>query len=293
MSRGHRTALALLLFAGLLGLTPVRAGAASVEDQRRKADQIAEQLERLGDEATALAEQYEATQARLAELQVEVAESEVRVAELEQRLGVVQAQVGELAMQTFVSGDQAGGLGEMLIDSGAITTAVERDQYTRLALSAGQSTTDELDSTLNDLAKERDLLASRQEQAEQLAEDLVDRQVGRGGEDRRDAAAQAAGRGRARPADRRSGSAPCRGGGSCGTGVTSAGVERWRELVRWRFVVRSAVPVPARRLVRSSGDASSSGGSEDAGRCGGAGTARRCAAFPPRRRAPPARWPRR
>ncbi|MGD9702715.1 MAG: NlpC/P60 family protein [Acidimicrobiia bacterium] len=176
MSRGRRTLLVLLMFAGLLGLDPGRAGAGSVEDQRRKADRIAEQLERLGDEATSLADQYETTQAKLAELQVEVAASEVRVAELEQRLGVVQSQVGELAMQTFVSGDQAGGLGELLVDSSAITTAVERDQYTRLALSAGQSTTDELDSTLNDLNNERERLASRQEQAQQLSEDLVERQ---------------------------------------------------------------------------------------------------------------------
>src|SRR5262245_17607338 len=145
MSRGRRPLLVLVLLVGLLGVGTGRAGAQSIESQRQKADQLAAEIERLGDQATELADQYETTQAQLADLEVQVAESQARVAELEAQLGVVQAQVGQLALQTFVSGDQAGGLGELLVDSSAITSAVERDQYTKLALSAGQSTTDELD----------------------------------------------------------------------------------------------------------------------------------------------------
>ena len=176
MSRPRRVVFALLVFAGLLAVDPGRSSATSVDEQRRKADRLAEQLEQMSDEATSLAEEYEATQARLAELEVEVAESEQRVAELEAELGVVQAQVGELALQSFVSGDQAGGLGELLVDSSAITTAVERDQYTRLALDAGQSTTDQLDATLNDLSQEKARLAERQAKAQEYSEALVARQ---------------------------------------------------------------------------------------------------------------------
>jgi peptidoglycan DL-endopeptidase CwlO len=176
MSRARRSLSAVLVCIAALGVVPGNARADSVQQQQRKADQLAAALEQLGDEATSLAEDYQTTLSNLADLKVEITASEQRVAELEQQLGIVQAQVGELALQTFVSGDQVGGLGELLTDSDAINVAVEREQYTRLALSAGQSSTDELDATLNDLDKERAELARKQKRAEEFAGNLQARQ---------------------------------------------------------------------------------------------------------------------
>ena len=65
------------------------------------------------------------------------------------------------------------------------TTAVQRDELARVALSAGDVTTDELDALVSDLDEERADLAAKREQADELAESLVGRAGAHRAADRR------------------------------------------------------------------------------------------------------------
>ena len=155
------------LFAGLLPASVARAD--GVSDAQARIDAAQDKIDRLNEQASILEENLLEAQNRLVEAQASVEESKVRIAELEcEALDQLQADLGDLALKTFINGDEASGTGSLLTGAGTITEVVERDEYARLALSEGQSSTDELDATLTDLDEEHQNLEARQATAEQL-----------------------------------------------------------------------------------------------------------------------------
>ncbi len=172
-STGRRSVVALLTVVGLLGFNVPAARAQSSDQISAQIKAAESDLQRLHDDKDQLDEAALAAIDDLEQLKVEIAKSQARVAEIEQQLGTVQAQVSDFALETFVSGDQVSGIGTLLTGGGTnLTETVEREQYAKLALSAGESVTDELDSTINDLEKERTKLAKEQARAEQLVKDI-------------------------------------------------------------------------------------------------------------------------
>lgn len=168
-STGRRGVAALLTIVGLLSFSLPAAHAQSSQQIKQQIAAAEAELERLHDDKDQLDEDALNALDELEQLKVEIVKSQARIAELEQQLGVVQDQVSDFALQTFVSGDQVSGIGALLTGGGGdLTETVEREQYAKLALSAGESATDELDSTINDLEKERAKLAKKQARAEQL-----------------------------------------------------------------------------------------------------------------------------
>lgn len=172
-STGRRSVVALLTVVGLFGFNVPAARAQSSDQISAQIKAAESDLQRLHDDKDQLDEAALAAIDDLEQLKVEIAKSQARVAEIEQQLGTVQAQVSDFALETFVSGDQVSGIGTLLTGGGTnLTETVEREQYAKLALSAGESVTDELDSTINDLEKERTKLAKEQARAEQLVKDI-------------------------------------------------------------------------------------------------------------------------
>lgn len=179
-TRGRRRVVAVLLSLGLLGLAvPSAAQADEVDDARRQVTKVQDQLERLEEQVSILEEDLRQAEQQLVDAQAEVEASKARIAALETKLSEVRAELGDLALKTFISGDQASGASSLFTGSGDITEVVEREQYAKLAMSAGESSTDELDATITDLEAERQVLEVVEAMAENLVEDVTDAQQAR------------------------------------------------------------------------------------------------------------------
>lgn len=171
MKRLFRVLPIALIVALVVPAMPSLASASPVDEQRRHVEDIVDELERLEEQATELGAEYVEAVDRKGELDEEIVAAEARVAEKEAELATLRSDLSEMALRSFVGG---GGnpLGPLFEDSSDLNEVLQRDQLTRVALSTGDATTDELDAFVADLEDERDELARKREQAAQLAEQL-------------------------------------------------------------------------------------------------------------------------
>jgi cell wall-associated NlpC family hydrolase len=172
--RGLPVALAVT-FAVPVAL-PSAVSAQSVDQQRQKVEDIVDELERLEERARQLGEDYVEAIDTKGQLDVEIAEAEARIAEQEAELNLLRASLGEMALRSFVGGGSVP-LGPLFEDSENLNDAVKRDELARVALSAGDVTTDELDALVADINDEKEALDRKREQAEELASSLTDAQA--------------------------------------------------------------------------------------------------------------------
>ncbi len=153
-------------------MAPTVVQAQSVDGQRQKVEDIVDELERLEEQANALAEDYVEAIDTKTQLDAEIVEAEARVAAKEAELTALRGNLSEMALRSFVGGGAAP-LGPLFEDSANLNDVLQRDELARVALSAGDVTSDELDALVSDLEDERADLAAKREQADQLAESLV------------------------------------------------------------------------------------------------------------------------
>ncbi len=172
--RGLPVALAVT-FAVPVAL-PTVVNAQSVDQQRQKVEDIVDQLEQLEERARQLGEDYNEAIDTKAQLDVEITDAEARIAEQEAELNVLRASLADMALRSFVGGGSVP-LGPLFEDSANLNDAVKRDELARVALSAGDVTTDELDAFVAEINDEKDTLARKREQADQLAASLTDAQA--------------------------------------------------------------------------------------------------------------------
>jgi cell wall-associated NlpC family hydrolase len=167
-------ALALAVAAPVVLPTPVQAQ--SVDQQRQKVEQIVDELERLQERAQQLGEDYVAAIDTKDQLDVEIADAEARIGEKEAELAQLRASLSDMALRSFVGGGSAP-LGPLFEDSENLNDAVKREELARVALSAGDVTTDELDALVSDINDEKATLDRKREQADQLAASLTEAQA--------------------------------------------------------------------------------------------------------------------
>ena len=172
--RGLPVALAVT-FAVPVAL-PTVVNAQSVDQQRQKVEDIVDQLEQLEERARQLGEDYNEAIDTKAQLDVEITDAEARIAEQEAELNQLRASLADMALRSFVGGGSVP-LGPLFEDSENLNDAVKRDELARVALSAGDVTTDELDAFVAEINDEKDSLARKREQADQLAASLTDAQA--------------------------------------------------------------------------------------------------------------------
>lgn len=143
----------VMLSVGVGLVTPVTPTAAgSVESARREAARVQDELDSLADEAARLADDYEGAQAELIDLQRDVAALEARITKMRGEVDVLQSAIGELALSTFISGDQQGGLATLLLGEGSVNDIAERAVYANLTGDTGAQSVDSLDAAAHDLA---------------------------------------------------------------------------------------------------------------------------------------------
>jgi len=155
---------------------PAVAQAQSVDQQRQKVEDIVDELERLEEQARKLGENYVEAINTKEQLDVEIVDAEARIADQETLLNRLRASLSDMALRSFVGGGSVP-LGPLFEDAENINDAVKRDELARVALSAGDVTTDELDALVSDINDEKDALANKREQADQLAASLTDAQA--------------------------------------------------------------------------------------------------------------------
>ncbi len=154
-------------------MTPAVAQAQSVDQQKQKVEDIVDELERLEERALLLGEEYNDAIDTKSQLDVEIADAETRIAEQEAELALLRANLSEMALRSFVGGGAAP-LGPLFEDAANLNDALQREELAKVALSAGDVTTDELDALVADINDERKALDNKRQQAEQLADSLVE-----------------------------------------------------------------------------------------------------------------------
>ena len=168
---------ALAAFAAILASTvlmPTVVVAQSIDDQRREVERIVDELDRLHVKADTLAEDYAVAMDDQRRLSEEIAIAESRVAEREAELTSLQGDLATVAVRAFTrSGTDV--LGPLLSDAATYSDNLQRDQYSRIALSVGAGTTDDLGETIRELGIERAELDQLRSESEELSVDISDK----------------------------------------------------------------------------------------------------------------------
>ncbi len=168
--------IALMVALVVPAMNPHVAAASPVDQQRARVESIVDELERLEEQANEIAENYvEAVDAKTT-LDAEIVELETDIAAKEVELAELRADLGDMAVRSFV-GSGTTPLGPLFEDTGDINDVLQRDQLARVALSAGDVSTDELDAFVSDLEDDREVLDGKVAEAESLAASLVDAQA--------------------------------------------------------------------------------------------------------------------
>ncbi len=155
-------------------LAPSGVDAQSIDDQRREVERIVDELDRLHVKADTLAEDYAVAMDDQRRLSEDIALAEARVAEREAELSSLQGDLATVAVRAFTrSGTDV--LGPLLSDAASYSDALQRDQYSRIALAVGAGTTDDLGETIRELGIERAELDRLRGESEELSVDISDK----------------------------------------------------------------------------------------------------------------------
>lgn len=155
-------------------LAPSVVDAQSIDDQRREVERIVDELDRLHVKADTLAEDYAVAMDDQRRLSEDIALAEARVAEREAELSSLQGDLATVAVRAFTrSGTDV--LGPLLSDAASYSDALQRDQYSRIALAVGAGTTDDLGEAIRELGIERAELDRLRGESEELSVDISDK----------------------------------------------------------------------------------------------------------------------
>jgi cell wall-associated NlpC family hydrolase len=152
------------------------ASAVTVDQQEKRVEEIVDMLERLEERANQLGEDYVEAIDSKNQLDGEIGEAEERVAEKEAEIGELRSDLGEMAQRSFVGGGSVP-LGPLFEDVSNLNDALKREELARVALNAGNASTDELHALVTELDDEKQELSSKREQVEQLAASLTTAQA--------------------------------------------------------------------------------------------------------------------
>lgn len=166
---------AALFVALLLGPGMLPASADTVDDKRRQAANIADQLERLVEQMDGLGEDYAESLALQSDLTVEIERAQADVGAAEAQLSQMRGTLYMSAVTQFMHGGRNSTLTNLFASSGGVQDALQRSQLTSIAMNQGSLTTDSLDATATELTKKRKLLENKRKQAESVAENVLKR----------------------------------------------------------------------------------------------------------------------
>ena len=175
----HRLGRVSVVAASLLLVAPgafPEIAQASVGDAQREVERIVDELDRLSEQADILAEDWAEAEDSLRQLEVEVIAAAEKVAQKEAELGELRGDLSEVAIRAF-TGTGADVLGPLFSDADQYGQGLRRDQYSRVALSVGTTTTDDLDEFISQLEADRKDLEDKRAQVVVLKATIEDKQA--------------------------------------------------------------------------------------------------------------------
>ncbi|MFZ4721422.1 MAG: NlpC/P60 family protein [Ilumatobacteraceae bacterium] len=180
MSRRPRSiALATLVAAGLL-IAPQALDASvradSVSDAQQALSQAQDELDNLSNQMGQLDEDYGAAQDQKTKLDEEIATSQAKVDQLTAKLGSVQQVLSDLAVEKFTTGGNSA-LSPLFSDAATYSAAEQKDALGSVVLDTGAANMDDLQSLVDDLAREQRNLQDKQQQAAALIATLEAKQA--------------------------------------------------------------------------------------------------------------------
>jgi cell wall-associated NlpC family hydrolase/exonuclease VII small subunit len=175
--RRHRRRIAATLVASMiLVITPAMqtsyVAATSVDDARRRVERIVDELERLAERSDKLAEDYAEAMDEKARLDDEIRAAEARLEELAEQLERLRGDLSAVAVRAF-TGVGVDVLGPLFTSASVYSDSLQRDQYSRVALSVGTTTVDDYDALMGEYDQERRSLERMRSRTEALGERLA------------------------------------------------------------------------------------------------------------------------
>jgi cell wall-associated NlpC family hydrolase len=170
--RPRRSALAAAIVAGLLAGVVLPVGGATadgIDDKRRQAEAIVDQLENLAEQMGMLGEDYAESLVEQADLSVEIEQAQADVAAAEAQLSQMRGTLYMSAVTQFMHGGRNSTLTNLFASAGGVQDALQRSQLTSIAMNQGALTTDSLDATATDLIKKKSVLEKKRKRAESVA----------------------------------------------------------------------------------------------------------------------------
>ncbi len=170
--RSRRSAVASMVCAALLAgvaVAPTGVSADSIDEKRRQAEAIADQLENLADQMNSLGEDYSESLVEQADLAVEIEQAQSDVAAAEAQLSQMRGTLYMSAVTQFMHGGRNSTLTNLFASAGGVQDALQRSQLTSIAMNQGSLTTDSLDATATELVKKKAVLERKRKQAENVA----------------------------------------------------------------------------------------------------------------------------
>lgn len=166
--------VAVALTLGLVG-GPQAVKADGVGDAQQQLQQAQDELDNLINQMGQLDEDYGAAQDQKVAVDADIAESQTKVDEITAKLGDVQQVLTDLAVTKFTTGGSAA-LSPLFSNAATYSAAEQRDALGNVALDTGEATADDLQSLVDQLAKEQAKLQAKQQKAASLIATLEQKQ---------------------------------------------------------------------------------------------------------------------
>ena len=151
----------------MLVVAPAFAG--GVSDQEKTVQQVVAEIDRMHQKVDQYNEDIVVALDQKAQIDAQIVLSQQSIAAQQVVLDQLQVQLGNVAV-TKVMGTGSGALGPLFSDPVALDESLQRDHLARVAVNAGEATTNDYEVLLDQLAKEQQALEENQAQAAALAE---------------------------------------------------------------------------------------------------------------------------
>jgi cell wall-associated NlpC family hydrolase len=155
------------------GIPPVRAD--EVDDQRRRVEQIADELDALDNQLGELEEAHAAALDRIDQLAIEIQDAQAGVDAQSAELATLQGQLADIAVDKFMSGGSSG-LTPLFSSAEGFTDDLERSELARVALDQGAGTSDEMQVLVEQLTEDKAALDAKKNEQTQLVASLETQQ---------------------------------------------------------------------------------------------------------------------
>jgi len=148
------------------------ATADKVGDLTQQAKNLQDQIDRKNAEAERSAERYNQARSEMARLDDQIAQVKAKLDAQDGQIGQLNDRLAKFAVQTYMYGDQDGGITALLATDDGASSIAQRRGYSPVVLGTNVDVADELKATRQDTDKLKAELAAKQAQQAKLAKSL-------------------------------------------------------------------------------------------------------------------------